>query len=126
MVLVCIANFLAALVLVPTLVEIYYGDITRGILGECMTLALSVRIWTCVIFFGMPDSCIDNYKEKFPRLLTFLEVEVYVFFVLCAIVLVGMFTYCCIGLSNAENQVTPTSDQKVQEDLELGQITTKK
>ena len=118
-VLICVVNFLSAIVLIPTLVEIYYGDITRGIIMECIGASLLSRIWTCVIFFGMPNSCAENYKEHAPKLLTFLEIEVCVLFILCIAAMCGILMHCCLGSTSDVQQVTPTSGKDDAADLEL-------
>ena len=118
-ILVCVINFLSTFALIPTIMEIYYGDITKGILVEYMSVLLISRIWTCIIFFGIPDSCAENYRDNFPKLLTFIKIESCVLFTLCVITIFGLFANCCLNFERNEKQVIPTSNQI---DPELGNI----
>ena len=82
----CVLNFLTALLLIPTILAGLGGKSDKGSSGESCTLAGAIRVWTLVIFFNIPQSCIDKYEDSAPTLLTFLAIESYTLLILCGIV----------------------------------------
>jgi len=84
-------NMLSCVIVIISGATIYSGNHNENgnvILLYGLIPKFIVNIWSCVIYFSIDTVCLNKYEEIAPKLITFLNAEVFM----------SLVIYCAIGL----------------------------